>query len=93
MPAPVERKIAIFAHVERHLTDNGVLFDVTVPGQGVQLNLFGRVLMLALNKTEVVNNREDSEDAIMAALQEHFHIVEIQVVGTSLIFKGATPKI
>lgn len=93
MPAPVESKAAIFAHLKYHLTEDGVLFGATILGKGVHYNLFARYVRWLLNARGVFDNRGDTEAVIVAALQEHFHIVETKVVGTILIFKGARPKV
>ena len=93
LPGPLSKKMAIFEHLKRNLTRDGVCYGSTILGTGVPYNWFARWMRQRCNDKGILDNWMDNKEEIVAALEQHFEKVEAEVVGTILIFKARGPKL
>ncbi|MCJ1276961.1 hypothetical protein MMC21_004769 [Puttea exsequens] len=92
LPGPPARKAAIFEHLKKNLTDDGVLFGSTILGKGVEHNAAGRFLMRSYNRKGVFGNVDDGAGVFLEALKENFQDVEARVEGVVLVFDARGPR-
>jgi SAM-dependent methyltransferase len=92
LPGPCVRKTKIFSILAPHLTENGVLAGATILGQGVEHNLFGKLLIWLYNRLGVFDNYGDNGEEIIRALKSNFELVESQILGCVLRFRASRPR-
>lgn len=85
LPAAVGKDKA-FANLSRLLSDQGVLFGATLLGKDVRLNPFAKALMKLYNHKGIFGNRDDSREALEAALARNFSRYEIRQEGVAALF-------
>ncbi len=81
----IEKSVA-FIHLKSLLGQDGVLFGTTVLSKDVHKNLLARPFMWLLNFLGVFNNRQDSARDLAYFLQNHFHVIEFEVIGVTAFF-------
>jgi hypothetical protein len=86
VPGSFKEKGIAFAHLKPLLTKDGVLFGTTVLSQQVSKNLLALAVMWLLNALGVFNNRKDNAEDLKTYLEEHFELVEFEVVGVTAFF-------
>jgi hypothetical protein len=73
------------------LTPKGVVFGGTVLGRPGQHTPLARAYLSALNRRGVFDNLSDTEEGLRRILEEAFHTVEIDVVGSVAHFTATDP--
>jgi len=86
LPGDMKSKRAVFANIEPHLAEGGVVFGATILGRSARHNLLARTLIRAYNARGVFGNRDDSLAELEAALGEYFKRVSIVVHGSVALF-------
>lgn len=86
LPGTMTEKADVFAHLKPHLAGGGVLYGATILGDAAGHNAFGRALMRIYNRKGIFGNRNDTADALSAALRRHFATVELRVHGVVALF-------
>lgn len=92
LPGDLRSKSVVFRNIRPMLSDRGVVFGATILGRGVPKNRLASALMAVYNRRGVFSNREDSEERLREALEEHFDRVEITVRGMVAIFTARRPR-
>lgn len=92
LPGPPARKTTALRHLSDVLEPEGVLFGSTILSDPEQHTAVSRTLLRALNRKGIFSNRDDTSDAIRAALTAVFEDVTFEVVGAGVIFTGRHPR-
>lgn len=92
VPGTWVEKGKAFSHLADRLADGGALFGATILGDDADHNLPGRGLLALYNRMGIFHNRSDDTDDLRAALEDVFHVVDFDVVGTVAMFSARSPK-
>ncbi|POS81161.1 methyltransferase domain-containing protein [Diaporthe helianthi] len=96
VPGPPQRKARALASLAKFVEPkSGVLAGATILGdraEGVQHNIPGRFIMFWHNALGMFDNRGDDVVSFVGALQNQFHDVKWEIVGTVLLFQARLPK-
>ncbi len=93
LPGDIVAKSIAFDHLKVLLNPGGVLFGSTIV-QGAReqgdlpRNWGARRLMALYNRKGIFSNTEDTVDGLKMALEQRFKHVEIQVIGSVVIFSA-----
>jgi ubiquinone/menaquinone biosynthesis C-methylase UbiE len=88
LPGTMAEKSAVFDHLRPLLAPGGVICGSTILAGGVAPNLMARQLMAAYNRKGIFGNRNDSLEALQAALARRFESWEVQTRGCVALFWG-----
>lgn len=92
LPGPMADKApVVLGHARRALAPGGVLFGATIFGTGVPLSRAARAATAIANRRGAQSNREDSPEALEAALGDAFPSHELEVVGAVGLFSARSP--
>ena len=91
LPGPFERKTASIANVAAVLSPDGVLFGSSIIGRTGSHNRVAKVLLRDYNRRRVFDNFEDSEEAIAKMLAASFQAVEVEIIGSIVLFTAKRP--
>jgi hypothetical protein len=91
LPGPQPHKAVAIRNVAAVLTPDGVLFGGTVLGRPEQHTPLARASLWAFNRRGVFDNLADTEKGLRRILEESFHAVEIEVVGSIAQFTAIGP--
>ena len=93
LPSPTHRKTAVFSHIKRNLTPNGVVFGATILGERRCHTKFAYWWLVNGNEGPFFDNMGDTEKEFTDSLHKNFHEVETSVVGSIFLFKATIPKL
>ncbi|RAK87871.1 S-adenosyl-L-methionine dependent methyltransferase [Aspergillus costaricaensis CBS 115574] len=93
IPATVAEKCAIFKHIKRNMTRDGVIHGASVLGKGVRNdNCFAAHVRRGVLKAGIFHNIDDNAYDFEHALRTNFEEVETRVVGSVFMFRASSPK-
>ena len=70
------------------LKKGGVLFGATIINADESSNTLAHKLMGIYNKKGIFHNQNDTEEALTKALNQHLNNVEVQRIGSVILFRG-----
>ena len=91
LPGPQLHKAVAIRNVAAVLTPDGVLFGGTVLGGPEQHTPLARAVLWAFNRRGAFDNLGDTKEGLREILEESFHTVEIDVVGSVALFTATAP--
>lgn len=86
VPGDFSHKGRIFDNAREVMNPGALLFGATLLGRGVQRSAAARGLMALYNRKGIFSNRDDSPDALRAALAARFNDVNVATVGCMALF-------
>lgn len=86
VPGGFREKGVVFAHLQKHLGENGILFGTTVLSEGVHQNALAKPFMWLMNALGVFNNRRDNAGDLRECLESTFRVIQFDVVGVTVFF-------
>jgi SAM-dependent methyltransferase len=86
VPGAMPTKIVAFEHARKALAPGGVLFGVTILGEGVKHTRLSRMALKGMNRRGVLSNLHDSLEDLDAGLGRVFDSHEVQVQGAMALF-------
>ncbi len=87
LPGPISLKASrVFENLKPLLSDNGVLFGVTILGEGAMYSPLGRYMLHLANRKGVFDNLADDLEGLSGALQSSFHFYKLWTRGHVAIF-------
>lgn len=92
LPGPLDRKAAAIRNVADVLATDGVLFGGTILGSSERHTRVARAVLWAFNRQGSFDNLGDTERGLREILEESFHEVEIDVVGSAAMFTAMGPR-
>ncbi|CEJ61144.1 Putative VrtF [Penicillium brasilianum] len=93
IPATVAEKCAIFKHIKRNMTPDGVIHGANVLAKGVRHdNRFAAHVRRNVLKAGIFHNLDDNAYDFEHALRTNFEEVETRVVGSVFMFRASRPK-
>ncbi len=92
MPGTVAEKAVAFDHAIAVLAEGGVCFGASVTPAGRTLNLFGRAVLAASNRTGALNNADDDHDALRAEIESRFRDTRIELRGVMTLWEARDPR-
>lgn len=94
IPATVTEKCAIFAHIKRNMTPDGVIHGANVLGRGVRDDgRFAAHVRRGVLKAGIFHNLDDNAYDFEHALRQNFEHVQTRVVGSVFMFRAARPRL
>ena len=93
LPVPPPQKAALFSKIKSAVTPSGVVYGATILGRGSWHSSAGRLLLRVLNWEKRLSNYDDDVEVYVNALKENFGSVNVDVVGSILIFEAREPKL
>lgn len=88
VPGDFKSKGVAFKHVYDALKNGGVFFGATVLHDGVKRSVLSRLVMKALNVLTIFHNSQDNLDDFKVAIEAVFDLVEIEVVGSTVLWRA-----
>jgi SAM-dependent methyltransferase len=92
LPGPLLNKAAAVANVAALLAPGGVLFGSSILGDSGRHTWMGRRILEANNRRGTFDNRGDTERGLGEILEASFERVELETVGSMVIFAAANPR-
>jgi len=92
LPGPLSRKAEAVANVAAVLAPTGVLFGASVLGRSGPHTWLGRRVLTAFNARGAFDNLDDTEDGLRGILSAAFERVELETVGSVVIFAATNPR-
>jgi hypothetical protein len=92
LPGPMSAKGVAFERAHRALAPGGTFFGATILGQGVPISPLARAFLAVSNARGILDNREDSPEALDAALAAVFPTRTVTVHGTVALFTARKPR-
>jgi SAM-dependent methyltransferase len=92
LPGPLARKAQAVANVAAVLAPTGVLFGASVLGASGRHTWLARRLLALFNWRRGFDNLDDTEEGLREILEASFERVELEVVGSILIFSATRPR-
>jgi SAM-dependent methyltransferase len=87
-----ERKTAAVRNVAATLAADGVLFGASVLGSPDVHGRLGRTILPVLNRRGIFSNLADTEAGLRDLLEQSFHDVDVERVGSVAMFTGRNPR-
>jgi hypothetical protein len=92
LPGTMLDKEVVFRNLTPFLRDDGVLFGVTVLGEGVDdIGALYRYVNRVYNRKAIFSNLKDNAADLERILRRHFSDVSVRVVGSLAFFTGRRP--
>ncbi|WP_448192165.1 class I SAM-dependent methyltransferase [Azospirillum sp. sgz301742] len=88
VPGPMADKAVAFDHVRPLMNDGAVLFGATLVQGSAPRSAAARRLMEVYNRRGVFSNRDDTVEALDAALAARFARHEVELVGCAALFRA-----
>lgn len=88
LPGTMESKLVVFDHLKNLLNPGGVIFGSTILNIGVEKNWLTNWFMKRYNDRKVFTNLNDDLATLEQGINERFSNVEIEVIGTTAIFRA-----
>jgi hypothetical protein len=88
---PMPNKAVAIRNVAAVLAPDGVLFGGTVLGIGERHTRPARVVLRAFNWKGDFDNLGDTAEGLRQILEDSFHTVELDVVGSTALFTAHRP--
>ncbi len=92
LPGPLARKAGAVANVAAVLAPDGVLFGASVLGTSGRHTWAARRMLDAFNRQGGFDNLNDSEEGLGEILGASFERVELETVGSIVIFVATNPR-
>jgi SAM-dependent methyltransferase len=92
LPGPLTRKATAVANVATLLAPGGVLFGASVLGRSGRHTWLARQVLASFNRRGAFDNLDDSEDGIREILAASFERVEMETVGSIVLFSASGPR-
>jgi SAM-dependent methyltransferase len=92
LPGPLSRKALAIANMAAVLTPTGVLFGATILGRSGPHTWLAQRVLSVFNKRGAFDNLADSEEGLREILEASFEHVELETVGSALIFAATNPR-
>lgn len=92
LPGPLGRKAGAVANVAAVLAPDGVLFGASVLGTSGRHTWAARRMLDAFNRQGGFDNLNDSEEGLGEILGASFERVELETVGSIVIFVATNPR-
>jgi SAM-dependent methyltransferase len=92
LPGPLERKAKAVANVAAVLAPTGVLFGASVLGRSGHHNRVARGFLSVFNRQGGFDNLDDTEDGLRGILASSFEQVELETIGSAVVFVARTPR-
>jgi len=92
LPGPLARKAAAVANVAAVLAPDGVLFGMSILGSAGPQTWLSRRVLASVNRRGTFDNLADTEEGLSEILTASFENVELETVGSALIFAATTPR-
>ncbi len=92
VPGDFKEKSLAFGHLKKLLTNDGVLFGVSVVAKGNKANWCAKPTMRLLNAIGLFNNGNDHPADLLLGLEAHFRYVSVQVVVATAFFVACDDK-
>ncbi|KAL4925850.1 S-adenosyl-L-methionine dependent methyltransferase [Aspergillus undulatus] len=93
LPASMSEKCAIFGHITRNMTAEGVVHGATILGRGVRRDgRFAAHVRRGVLKAGILHNESDNAFEFEGALRKNFGEVETRVVGSVFVFWAKGPR-
>lgn len=92
LPGPLERKSQAVANVAATLAPDGVLFGASVLGRSAEHSWLAHRVLSAFNRRGAFDNLDDTEEGLREILEASFERVELETVGSVLMFAATTPR-
>ncbi|RAL09589.1 uncharacterized protein BO97DRAFT_436690 [Aspergillus homomorphus CBS 101889] len=93
IPATMAEICAIFKHIKRNMTLDGIIHGASVLGKGVRKdNCFAAHVRRSGLNTGIFHNTDDNAYDFEHALPTNFEEVETRVVGSVFMFRASKPK-
>ena len=83
----LDKELAI-KNLKPFLREGGVLFGITVLGQGVDVCTLYRIANSIYNKKSIFSNLNDNIPDLEAILKNNFKEYSVQTVGSAAFFSG-----
>jgi SAM-dependent methyltransferase len=92
LPGPLPSKAAAVANVAEVLTPGGVLFGSSILGTSGRHTWLGRRILEANNRRGTFDNLGDTEEGLGEILTACFEWVELETIGTMVLFAATNPR-
>jgi SAM-dependent methyltransferase len=92
LPGPLSRKAHAIENVAAVLSPTGTLFGATVLGRSAPHSWLGQRVLTAFNRRGAFDNLDDTVDGLRSILEASFEDVEIQPLGSIVVFNARTPR-
>jgi hypothetical protein len=92
LPGPLTRKALAVKHVAAVLAPSAVLFGASVLGRSGQHTWLARRVLSAFNRRGAFDNLDDTEEGLREILEASFERVELETVGSIVIFSASSPR-
>jgi hypothetical protein len=90
----VPEKCAVFSHIKRNMTADGVIHGANVLGRGIRDDgRFAAHVRRGVLKSGIFHNLDDNAYDFEHALRQNFEDVQTRVVGSVFMFRAARPKL
>jgi SAM-dependent methyltransferase len=93
LPGPLSRKAVAVSNVASVLEPTGVLFGASVLGTSGSHTWPARRMLYAFNRRGAFDNLDDTEDGLRSILEESFAQVDLEIVGSTALFRAARPRV
>jgi hypothetical protein len=88
LPGSMLTKEAAIKNLKPLLQDSGVLFGLTILGQGVDVGILYRMANSIYNKKSIFSNLHDNASDLEVILNSNFEKATVHVVGSVAFFSG-----
>jgi SAM-dependent methyltransferase len=92
LPGPLTRKALAVTNVAAVLEPDGVLFGASVLGTAASHSWLARRALGAFNRRGAFDNLDDTADGLRSILDSSFERVELEIVGSIVLFTAANPR-
>jgi SAM-dependent methyltransferase len=92
LPGQLPSKAAAVANVAEVLTPGGVLFGSSILGTSGRHTWLGRRILEANNRRGTFDNLGDTEEGLGEILTACFEWVELETIGTMVLFAATNPR-
>jgi SAM-dependent methyltransferase len=91
LPGPLARKAVAISNVADVLAPDGVLFGMSILGSSGPHTWLSRRMLKAVNRRGTFDNLDDTADGIEGILSASFGQVELETMGSVVIFVATNP--
>ncbi len=92
LPGPLSNKAVAIRNMAATLSPEGVLFGSSILGTAARHTRLGRRILASNNRRGTFDNLDDTEAGIGEILEASFEHVELETVGTMVIFAATSPR-
>jgi SAM-dependent methyltransferase len=92
LPGPLSRKAAAVANVAAVLRPTGVLFGASILGSSGPHTWLSRKMLEANNRRGIFDNLGDTQEGLGKILGASFEHVELETIGSMVIFAATNPR-